>query len=111
MNKKLSPIVVAMLTVAGNANAEQAIGNTSDIKNSPSTTTISDSTNIVDLDLAGATINLDTPLDENLLAAGDVKCTFYSNSGGEIKCTFYSSTEEVASNTIKTSNINGFSNV
>ena len=95
MNKAfvLSPVVAAMFAVAGNASADTLDTPAIDGAN---TASIAATANI-DMDLAfdQAITYLDTPLDLAALAAGDVKCTFYSNTGGEIKCTFYSQSPNI----------------
>lgn len=86
----LSPIVAAMLAATGTASADTQ---QSPYQNSENTITAPLSSNVsMDLSFDGIITHLDAPLDETLLAEGDVKCTFYSNTGGEIKCTFYSTT-------------------
>jgi len=90
----LSPVVAAMIAVTGSASANEA--------NAPPTTPlegVSDASLHVhnmdlELDLNGVITYLDAPLSEELLASGDMKCSFYSTSGGETKCTFYSSNQE-----------------
>jgi hypothetical protein len=86
----LSPIVAAMLTVAGNASAH-SVDTTASI-NATIASTAAISNLGMDLAFDNAVTLLDAPLDEAQLAAGDIKCTFYSTGPGGTKCTFYSTT-------------------
>jgi hypothetical protein len=84
----LSPVVAAMLAVGGNASAHSI--DTTDATHLGIASTAAVSNLGMNLAFDSAVTLLDAPLDEAQLAAGDVKCTFYSTGPGGTKCTFYS---------------------
>lgn len=94
----LSPMVVAMLAVAGHASAAPQHDAGMQQQDAQQANVVHAGSTAVELDLTGIIATLDGPIDEALLAAEDVKCTFYSTGGGGTKCTFYSTGTETLPN-------------
>lgn len=100
-----SPIVIAMLAVAGNAGA--AVHHAPAAQ--PDTHTATAAQAAAGLDLNGAVVELNAPISDAEFLAG-TQCTFYSTGGGGTKCTFYSVTKDTK-NVAFEGDVAGFDNV